>query len=222
MRKLGRLAAVPLGAVIVGACALGLPIAAWATPGPPSAPRSVVLTPGNGRVTVHWVAPFSNGGHKVTQYEVLTYHNDVRLAINVFHSTKLTQQISGLKNGNTYTFTVGARNSVGWSRLSLRSDAVVVGTPLAPARPTVAAGKGRVTVTWRPPSSSNGFPVNGYRVTPYLKSTALAARVFNDTRQHATIQSLQGGRQYSFKVAAHNRNGWSYQSASSVLVTVGK
>ncbi len=80
---------------LVGPCPSG-----WAAPGPPSAPRSVTPVPGNAAATVSWVAPFSDGGHAVTEYEVLTYHHDVRLAINVFRSSQLTQRIEGLKNGS--------------------------------------------------------------------------------------------------------------------------
>jgi hypothetical protein len=211
--------------VVVAAvlCAVvATPQAGWATPGPPSAPKSVTLVAGNGRVAVTWVAPFSNGGHKVTAYEVLAYHNDVRLAINVFHSTKLSQQITGLKNGSGYTFTVGARNSVGWSRLSARSSAVTVGTTVAPGKPTAVSGHGRATVSWHAPSSNNGFPVNGYRVTPFINGSPGAARVFNTVQTHQVVAGLQAGKPYSFKVAAHNKNGWSYASVNSAIVTVSK
>jgi hypothetical protein len=98
----------------------------WATPGPPSAPRSVSLVPGKGAVTLRWVAPFSDGGHKVVAYEVLSYHDDVKLAINVFHSPKVTERITGLKNGSVYTFKVAAHNHNGWSYDSVSSKIVVV------------------------------------------------------------------------------------------------
>jgi Fibronectin type III domain len=204
-------------------CALvGMPQAGWATPGPPSAPKEVTLLAGNGRVTVKWIPPFSNGGHKVTEYEVLTYHNDVRLAINEFHSTKLAQTITGLKNGAAYTFTVGARNSAGWSRLSARSAAITAGTSLPPGKPTAAPGDRRAAVSWHAPSNNNGFAINGYRVTPYINGSPGAARVFNTTQTHQVVAGLQNGKPYSFKVSAHNRNGWSYVSLSTSIITPGE
>ena len=171
---------------------------------------------------MHWVAPFSNGGHKITAYEVLTYHNDVRLAINVFHSTKLSQKITGLKNGSSYTFTVGAKNSVGWSRFSARSAAVTAGTSVAPSKPTAVAGDRRATVSWHAPANTNGAAVNGYRVTPYINGTPGAARVFDTAQTHQVVAGLQNGKPYSFKVAAHNKNGWGYASVSSSIVVIGK
>jgi hypothetical protein len=194
----------------------------WATPGPPSAPKAVTLVAANGSVIVKWIPPFSNGGHKVLEYEVLTYHNDVRLAINEFHNTKLSQKITGLKNGAAYTFTVGARNSVGWSRLSARSSAVTPGTTLPPGKPAAYAGDRRAAVTWHAPSSNNGFAINGYRVTPYINGSPGAARVFNTTQLHQVVAGLLNGKPYSFKVAAHNKFGWSYVSLSSSIVTPHK
>ena len=117
---------------------------------------------------------------------------------------------------------MGARNSVGWSRLSARSAAVTVGTTLPPGKPTAVAGDRRATVTWHAPSSNNGFPVNGYRVTPYINGSPGAARVFNTAQLHQVVAGLQNGKPYSFKVAAHNNNGWSYVSLSSSIVTPGK
>jgi trimeric autotransporter adhesin len=204
-------------------CAIvATPQTGWATPGPPSAPKEVTLVAGNASVTVKWLPPFSNGGHKVTEYEVLTYHNDVRLAINEFHSTKLAQRITGLKNGSAYTFTVGARNSAGWSRLSARSTAIIAGTTTPPGKPTAVAGDRRATVSWHAPSSTNGFVINGYRVTPYINGSPGAARVYNTTKTRQVVAGLQNGKPYSFKVSAHNRNGWSYVSVSSSIITPGK
>jgi titin len=177
--------------------------------------------PGNGRVTVSWIAPFSNGGHPVTNYEVIAYHHDVRLAINVFHSTKLTESITGLKNGSAYTFTVGARNASGWSRLSARSTAVTAGVPVAPAKPSAVPGKGRVTISWHAPND-NGFGVDEYRVTPYINGSPGAARVFKTARTRQVVGGLQNGKPYSFKVAAHNRNGWSDASVNSSIAVPGK
>lgn len=210
--------------VVVAAvvCALAATAqAGWAIPGPPSAPKSVTLVPGNGRVTVRWIAPFSNGGHKIVAYEVFAYHDDVRLAINVFNSPKVTQQITGLKNGTIYTFTVGARNAVGWSRLSARSPSVTIGTPVAPGRPSAVAGQTSATVSWSAPSTTNGFSINGYRVTPFIAGSPGAARVFNSARTHEVVAGLQRGRPYTFKVQAHNRNGWSDESVNSSVVVVG-
>ena len=89
-------------------------------------------------------------------------------------------------------------------------------------KPTAVAGNRRATVSWHAPTNNNGAAVNGYRVTPYINGSPGAARVFNTTQTRQVVAGLQNGKPYSFKVAAHNRYGWSYVSVSSSLVTPGK
>jgi Fibronectin type III domain len=195
------------------------PEAGWASPGAPSAPKSVRLVPGNARVNVTWTAPYSDGGHKVTAYKVTTYHDEVALAVNVFRSTKTTETIVGLTNGKAYTFTVAAKNSSGWSRFSARSPSVKVGIPVAPAKPTSVPGTGSATVTWRAPVS-NGNPINWYRITPYLAGHTMPGRIFMSSKTREVMTTLQHGKRYQFKVAAHNKIGWSAPSPVSATIVV--
>jgi hypothetical protein len=210
--------------LVFAACALvaSFPEAGWATSAIPTAPRSVRMTPGNTTVTVRWHPPADTGGRPVTAYEVIPYLNNLALGINVFNSTKTSQVIYGLKNGHSYTFKVAAKNSVGWSRLSARSDFVTVGVPLPPGAVSAVPGKGRATVSWHAPPSNNGSAVNSYRVTPLLDGAAQAARTFNSTLTHQVITGLQGGKPYTFEVAAHNRNGFSTPSNVSATIAVGR
>jgi hypothetical protein len=210
--------------LVFAACALvaSFPQRGWAASTIPTAPRSVRMTPGNSTVTVRWHPPADSGGRPVTAYEVIPYLNNLSLGINVFNSTKTSQVIFGLKNGHSYTFKVAAKNSVGWSRLSARSDFVTVGVPLPPGAVSAVSGKGRATVTWHAPPSNNGSAVNSYRVTPLLDGAAQAGRTFNSTLTHQVITGLQGAKPYTFEVAAHNRNGFSAASNVSARITIGK
>jgi hypothetical protein len=158
----------------------------------------------------------------VTAYEVIPYLDNLALGINVFNSTKTSQVIFGLKNGRSYTFKVAAENSVGWSRLSARSDFVTVGVPLPPGAVSAVVGKGRATVSWHAPPSNNGSAVNSYKVTPLLDGAVQPAHVFSSTQTHQVITGLQGAKPYTFEVAAHNRNGFSDPSNVSATVIIGK
>jgi len=140
----------------------------------------------------------------------------------VFNSTKTSQVIYGLKNGRSYTFKVAAKNSVGWSRLSARSDFVTVGVPLPPGAVSAVPGKSRATVSWHAPPSNNGSAVNSYRVTPLLDGAAQAAQTFNSTQTHQAITGLKGGQPYTFEVEAHNHNGYSAPSNVSATIVIGK
>jgi neurocan core protein len=219
MRHKTKAVAVVLAA---GALVVSVPQAGWATSTIPSAPRSVRMTPGNTTVTVRWHLPADTGGRPITQYEVIPYLDNLALGINVFNSTKTSQMIFGLKNGRSYTFKVAAKNSVGWSRLSARSDFVTVGVPLPPGAVSAVPGKGRATVSWHAPPSNNGSAVTSYRVTPLLDGAVQAAHAFNSTQTHQVITGLQGGKPYTFEVAAHNHNGYSAPSNVSATIVIGK
>jgi large repetitive protein len=216
---------------LAAAIAVALPAPAWATSSIPSAPRSVRLTPGNGRATVRWHAPVNDGDHPVTGYEVIPYLNNFALPTNFFHSTATSEVIVGLQNGKTYTFKVAAKNSVGLSRLSARSAGVTIGVPLASPKPTAVAGtgasgkgvpgKGQATVSWRAPGN-NGAAVTSYRVTPLIDGAAQPTRVFASAPTHQIVSGLKGGVRYTFEVAAHNARGWGATSNPSAPVTIGK
>ena len=208
---------------VVVALAAGAPVAsarvASASPGVPSAPRAVKSLPGNHSARVTWSPPFSNGGHKVTQYRVIAYHDDVALAVNVFHSTATTQTMLGLKNGESYTFTVGAENSTGWSRYSARSALLMVGVPGVIGRPKVTAGDNRATVTWKVPAK-NGAPIDAYRITSFVAGATQPARLFKPTKTTQVMYTLKNGKAYQFKVSAHNHYGWSTNSPVSATVVI--
>jgi hypothetical protein len=193
----------------------------WAASSIPTAPRSVRMTPGNGRATVRWHPPVNDGGHPVTAYEVIAYLNNFALPTNLFHSTATSEVILGLQNGKTYTFKVAAKNSVGFSRLSARSAGLTIGVPLASAKPTAVPGKDQATVSWHAPTN-NGAAVDSYRVTVLINGDAQLTRTFALSRTTEVITGLKGGQRYTFEVAAHNSRGWCATSNESVAVVVHK
>jgi hypothetical protein len=77
----------------------------------PGAPRFVIVTPGNLEVTVSWTAPESDGGSPITGYIITS---DPQGGISPFTTpdATLSKTITGLTNGQPYTFTVVAVNGV--------------------------------------------------------------------------------------------------------------
>ena len=114
---------------------------------------------------------------------------------------------------------VAAKNTLGWSPFSAHSSVVRVGIPGTPAKPAVSTAIGSARVAWVTPPN-NGSAINWYRVTPYLKGTAQPARVFQSTKTSQLITVLKHGGRYQFKVAAHNKIGWSTPSIVSSTITV--
>ncbi len=95
---------------------------------PPSAPRNVTVSPGNGSVTVTWEPPEDDGGSAITHYTVVAGPGGASCTVNA-PDTSCT--ITGLENGVSYTFTVTAYNGVGEGPPSAASPEAVPneGTP---------------------------------------------------------------------------------------------
>ena len=97
----------------------------------PGAPTGVTATAGSGSASVSWTAP-SNGGSAITSYSVTPYLSGVAQAATTVTGTPpaTTATVTGLTNGQSYTFTVSAANVIGTGAASASSNAVT---------PTVAA-----------------------------------------------------------------------------------
>lgn len=96
----------------------------------PGAPTDLVGTAGDTTVGLSWLAPASDGGGAVTDYEI-EYSSDggntwISHADGASLATSTT--VSGLQNGITYFFRVGAVNAAGRGEWSVVSDPV---TPAA-------------------------------------------------------------------------------------------
>jgi len=85
----------------------------------PGAPRNVSGTPGDGSVTVSWIAPESNGGASITAYTVTASPGG-----SSCESVTTMCVVTGLTNGVPHTFTVTATNSAGTGPASAASDPV--------------------------------------------------------------------------------------------------
>jgi YVTN family beta-propeller protein len=109
---------------------------------PPSAPMSVIGTPGDHSAALNWTAPTSPGSFPVTTYEV----NSSPAASSCITST-LSCTVTGLTNYTAYTFSVRALNGAGWSPWSTPSEVV---TPTAAPTPTLVIAGTRQDVRSKP------------------------------------------------------------------------
>lgn len=100
-----------------------------ATPTAPTAPGSptgVTADAGDGRATVSWTAPTSNGGNDIIRYRASVVGNGSLSCTAEPPATSC--DVTGLTNGTAYTFEVTATNVNGTSAASTASAAV---TPAA-------------------------------------------------------------------------------------------
>ena len=118
-----------------------------APPTVPNAPTAVSAVAGNASASVSFTAPSNNGGSAITSYTVTA--TDITNSVHGGQTQSGTASpivITGLTNGDSYTFTVTATNAVGTSVASSPSTAVtptaapVPPPPTPPTPPTSAFG----------------------------------------------------------------------------------
>jgi fibronectin type 3 domain-containing protein len=194
---------VPTTAVVVGA---------------PTAPQLPDASSADGAARVSWTKP-SNNGTLLTQYQITPFVNGVAQQPQFFGAASTAQTVTGLVNGQTYTFTIAAANAWGFGPASVETFPATVGAPGKPMSVTATAGVKSATVHWTAPSSNNGSSITGYAITPYLGSAAQPPRTFVSTATSETVTGLQSGATYTFAVAAINARGTGLQSSRSGAVT---
>jgi predicted phage tail protein len=176
----------------------------------PGSPTGLAATAGNGRVTLSWNAPASNGGAAITGYDVYmgtSSGGESASPVNGSLVTGTSYTVSGLKNGTTYYFTADAVNGVnlhsGASAQASATPAAPVTAPGAPSGLAATAGDTQVSLSWNAPASDGGAVITSYRVYQGAGQTPVASV----TGTSATVTGLTNGTRYSFKVTAVNKAG---------------
>jgi hypothetical protein len=188
----------------------------------PGAPTGVSGSPRDQGVTLTWTAPSSTGGSAISGYRITPFIGGVAQAAVVTDYPVTTQTVSGLTNGTAYTFSVAAINGVGTGAESVASAAVTPSGATAPGNPTnvtAVPGDTNATVGWTAPASDGGAPITGYRITPYIGSTAQTPVTVAGASTTYTVTGLANGTAYTFVVAATNSVGTGGNSAASATVT---
>ncbi|WP_345064765.1 choice-of-anchor U domain-containing protein [Acidovorax lacteus] len=145
-------------------------------PVPPGAPTAVVATAGDGEAFVAFAVPASSGGDPITNYTVTSSPGGIAAS-----GTTWPIRVSGLTNGQTYTFTVTATNGAGTGPASAAS---------APTTPRSAQ-----TITFNPPSSQF------FNATPTLTASASSGLVVSFTSSTPAVCSITSGGALTFLTA---------------------
>ncbi|BAL88562.1 hypothetical protein AMIS_33420 [Actinoplanes missouriensis 431] len=117
----------------------------------PDAPGNVTATPGVASADVSWDAAATNGGGPVVRYAVVS-DPDGRTCVPA-NPADTGCTVTGLTNGQAYTFRVRASNTVaavGESLLSTASDVVTPGLPAAPTALQATPGDESAVISFQP------------------------------------------------------------------------
>ena len=110
-----------------GSTVLGWTFTQAAAPTAPDAPTGITASAGNGKVSVAWLAPASNGRSAITGYTATATPGGGKCSTAGARACT----VKSLRNGTAYTFTVTATNAIGTSPASAASAAVTPSTRAA-------------------------------------------------------------------------------------------
>ena len=184
----------------------------------PEAPESLSFTPGDGQVTLRWRAPTNDGGEPITHYE---YEQDGSGTWISTGGTATSHTVTGLTNGQTYTFRVRAVNALGNGAVVTLEATPSPSTgrggggggggggpritrPGAPENLLAEGGDGQVKLTWEAPEDDGGSEITDYhyRINGRNPWTSIGS-----TQTTHTLTGLVNGTEYVFEVRAVNRIG---------------
>jgi hypothetical protein len=190
----------------------------YAPPVPPPAPTNVSATAQINGANVTWTAPSAG---PVDGYTITPYIGSTAQTPTTAPASATSATITGLTPGTSYTFIVTATNTAGAGSPSSASNSVTVKPPTAPDAPTQVVANpatNQAVVTWSAPSS-NGSPITGYTVTPYIGSTPQTTVQAAASATSTKVNGLTNGSAYNFTVIATNAVGSSPESAPSPVAT---
>ena len=183
----------------------------------PGRPIIDSLTGGNANLSLSFSAPESDGGDTITNYYYsLKDGSGPPSTYTIIGSTPQTSYvISNLKNGNTYTLSIIAENSVGNS-ITSNATAIPITFPSTPIITSVTGGNTTLSVTLDA-TVFNG----GNAITTYFYSTD-NGESYTSTNGNLsnpyTISGLTNGNTYAVSIISQNTVGNSNVSANVIGV----
>ena len=194
----------------------------------PAAPSSVTATAGNQSATVTWSAP-ANGGSPITGYTVTPYLAGVaQAATQVAGSPPATvTDVTGLTNGDSYTFTVSASNVVGTGPASAQSQPVTPTTAVVPAfvQQVSAHGSGTTSIAVTMPAKVTNGNRLVVEVAAWSSGNATTSSVTDsagDTFTELTSATASDGTQISVWTAPDHAERRNRANANGKAVGQGR
>lgn len=188
----------------------------------PHAPTAVTPSrSGSSAALVTFSPPDDDGGSGITLYTVRAEATPGDVEAKVATGQNSPIQVTGLQNGNTYSFTVKATNADGDSESSEAATLTVGAAPSPPLAVSASRESGKSTITFNEPEDDGGAPVTHYTVTAI--NAIIPARGGQSASAGSspiTITGLSNGDGYIFSVTATNAYGTS-EAANSGVVTPG-
>ncbi len=189
---------------------------------PPSAPLSFSAEPGDGRAYLTWEAPLDNGGSRLLGYRIFkgTSHQDMSL-LDTVHSGTTSYLDLDLVNSVVYYYYLVAYTELAPGTPTEVITAIAFSLPGIPEALTAVGTDRQVDLSWEPPSSDGGRPIEGYVI--YFGESSSGLTLLDEVGDVTTYThiGLTNGETYYYEVAAVNEAGTGRRSNVESAVPMG-
>jgi hypothetical protein len=168
----------------------------------PGAPSNITGVAGDGSIALSWSAP-SNGGSAITDYQIQSTQDDpsdpsaIWTTFNDGTSSSTSTTVTGLTNGQTYSFKIKAANAAtngNFSGASAGYAPADAGPPSVISRVLSSNGT-TLTMTFSEPIAANTAALSTYTVTARGVSVPLSSRSVSGSTIVLTLtNSIDSGR----------------------------
>lgn len=193
-----------------------------ATPNPagglPGAPTDLAAVAGDSQVSLSWVAPEDIGGSDITTYIVYFDDREIETA-----SSKSSYIVTELTNGDTYSFTVAAKNSSGAGE----KTSAVEATPVAVSTPTISSltvtpGRTSASFVWATDEDSSSQVWYGVVSSDDDGKNTTEINTTPRTKGHTVnVSNLIPCTVYLYKAVSTNASSGRTESEKSTFTTTG-
>ncbi len=191
--------------------------------GVPSAPTDVSVDVVRQGLEVSWSRPVSDGGYRLSSYWVQVSTNGgsswgTAIVVDAWERSTVYRLVT---LGRAYVVRVGATNRAGRTYSEPTREVIMCRAPGSPTDVTGTSGDGSVDLQWLAPENDGGA-VTGYEIEVSDDGGDSWRSVIRDTesdRTSATVDGLDNGQDYVFRVSTINDAGVSDPSDASEVIT---
>lgn len=189
-----------------------------ATPmGRPTPPTNLRAFVGDGSATLFWDEPVDMGGSPGVTYNVFRYYNETYSMAIKYGLLETSYPITGMRNGDTYTYFVTAFNLLGEGSSSDRINITPFGRVSEPFNLSGMEFGDRVHLRWNEPNITGASTNVRYTILMGTDPMDLTAYRDDISSDNHTIHALTPGVTYYFRVSARNDV---YNSTLSDLISL--
>lgn len=191
--------------------------------------KNVTGIPGDSSITVSWTAPTYVSNYPILGYTVWANYKSPTTgkristpSVETIDGSQTSVELSNLRNGLAYDFTIVARNAKEWSAINTNFVVRPSTKPDVPQIIRVVAGRSKVTIYWH--RTFNGGSTQKFNVKTFRDGVNVGIKnniYDNRTYPSAVISGLASGANYAFTVTAVNSNG-AVESGPSVSIPISK